>query len=136
MRLHGPVHGAGPFAAAVLERQALKCDPISDSRYRLRVNTMPAPRTLIAGNWKMNMLVAEGLALARGIDARARAESPGCGLVVCPPATILRPVSEAVAGGPVSTGGQDCHAEEKGAFTGDISAAMLDRKSTRLNSSH
>lgn len=86
---------------------------------------MAAPRMLIAGNWKMNMLAAEGVTLARGIDERVRAGMPDCDVLVCPPATILRLVSDALAGGPVKTGGQDCHNEASGAFTGDVSAAML-----------
>ncbi|MGE0255519.1 MAG: triose-phosphate isomerase [Alphaproteobacteria bacterium] len=84
-----------------------------------------ARRAMIAGNWKMNGLAADGLALVREIDRRARATPPGCDVVVCPPATLLRAVSGVAAGGPVATGGQDCHNEPKGAFTGEVSAAML-----------
>ena len=80
---------------------------------------------LIAGNWKMNGLRADGLALARDIAARASARSPACDLLVCPPATLIAAVGEAIAGSGVALGGQDCHAAEKGACTGDISAEML-----------
>lgn len=73
----------------------------------------------------MNMLAAEGITLARAIDERARAELPDCEMLVCPPATILRQVSDTLAGGPVKSGGQDCHNEPKGAFTGDVSAEMI-----------
>ena len=83
-------------------------------------------RKLIAGNWKMNNLAAEGRALAGVIgDYAAAADSLGCDLLVCPPATILQAVAEQLSGGPVAVGGQDCHAEPSGAYTGDISAAML-----------
>jgi triosephosphate isomerase len=86
---------------------------------------MAARGKLIAGNWKMNGLRAEGLALASNIAARASGGSPACELLVCPPATLVAAVGEAIAGSGVVLGGQDCHAAEKGAFTGEISAEML-----------
>jgi len=86
---------------------------------------MSARRMLIAGNWKMNGLCADGLALAKDITARAAAGAPRCDLLVCPPATLLCSVGEAIAGSAVALGGQDCAAAEKGAFTGDVSAEML-----------
>src|SRR6185503_92495 len=82
-------------------------------------------RKLAAGNWKMNGLQADGLALARDIVARVRQAAPACDLLLCPPATLLAPVSEAIAGSNVALGGQNCHAAEKGAHTGEISAPML-----------
>ncbi len=82
-------------------------------------------RKLIAGNWKMNGLKGTGGELARDLAARARAAAPDCDLLVCPPAQLLFPVGEALAGGPVRLGAQDCHAEPSGAHTGDIAAPML-----------
>ena len=82
-------------------------------------------RPLIAGNWKMNGLAAAGLALARDIAGRRAAADPGCDIVLCPPATLVRAVAEAVAGGAVAVGGQDCHAQASGAHTGDVAAPML-----------
>jgi triosephosphate isomerase len=81
-------------------------------------------KQLIAGNWKMNGLIADGLALARGLSART-AEPLACDLLVCPPATILVTVAAALAGSGIALGGQDCHAQAKGAHTGDLSAEML-----------
>jgi len=89
---------------------------------------MPHPRRpLIAGNWKMNGLAADGLALASDIAARAAEAGGGlaCDIAVAPPATILRDVAARLTGGPVIAGGQDCHTERAGAHTGDLSAAML-----------
>lgn len=80
-------------------------------------------RMLIAGNWKMNGLRADGLALAGAIAERAG--QVDCDLLICPPATLIAPVAEAMSGSPVSVGGQDCHFEDSGAHTGDVSAAML-----------
>jgi triosephosphate isomerase len=82
-------------------------------------------RKLAAGNWKMNGLTADGLALAREIVARARPAAPACDLLLCPPATLLAPVAAAIAGSNVALGGQNCHAASSGAHTGEISAAML-----------
>ncbi len=84
---------------------------------------MAAPKKLIAGNWKMNMLAADGVALARAVAADG--QGAACDLLVCPPATILAAVADAVAGSAVAVGGQDCHQAESGAYTGDVSAAML-----------
>ena len=84
---------------------------------------MAAPKKLIAGNWKMNMLAADGVALARAVAADG--QGAACDLLVCPPATILAAVADAVAGSAVAVGGQDCHEAESGAYTGDVSAAML-----------
>ena len=83
----------------------------------------PGVRPLIAGNWKMHGLRADGLELARAV-----ADGGGGGtaeLLVCPPFTLLREVSAALEGGPVRVGAQDCHAAAKGAHTGDVSAPML-----------
>jgi triosephosphate isomerase len=81
-----------------------------------------ARRTLIAGNWKMNGLRADGIALARDVAAGG---AHGADLLICPPATLLERIAEAVSGSSVAVGGQDCHAEASGAHTGDVSAEML-----------
>ena len=83
-------------------------------------------RKLIAGNWKMNMTRAEGVALASELAARLKAASPaGFDMLVCPPATLVAPVADALAGTALAVGGQDCSPHDKGAHTGDTSAAML-----------
>ena len=86
---------------------------------------MAAPRPLIAGNWKMNGLAADGLALARAVAERAAREALRCDLLVCPPATILSRIADALKGTTVAVGGQDCHAKPSGAHTGDVSAPMV-----------
>jgi triosephosphate isomerase len=84
-----------------------------------------ARRLLIAGNWKMNGLKADGLALAKGVAAKL-AESPvDADVLVCPPATLVDGVAQAVAGSALLVGGQDCHADKSGAHTGDTSAVAL-----------
>jgi triosephosphate isomerase len=86
---------------------------------------MALRRKLVAGNWKMNGLRSDGLALAAALATRAKAGLPNCDLLACPPATILAAVGEVLVGSGVALGGQDCAPAEKGAFTGDISAEML-----------
>jgi triosephosphate isomerase (TIM) len=84
-----------------------------------------ALKKLVAGNWKMNGLRGDGVALAEALAVRAKATPPVCNLLVCPPATIAAAVGEALVGSGIALGGQDCAPAEKGAFTGDISAEML-----------
>jgi triosephosphate isomerase (TIM) len=87
---------------------------------------MAKPRPLIAGNWKMNGLSAGGWALADAIVQGAKVLPPaGPELLVCPPATLIGLIAEAVAGSPVALGAQDCHTKESGAHTGDVAAPML-----------
>jgi len=84
---------------------------------------MTTRRKLIAGNWKMNLLRAEGVALAQAVAAGAgRADVD---YLVCPTATVLSSVADALQGRAPAVGGQDCHDQMSGAFTGDVSAEML-----------
>lgn len=81
---------------------------------------------LIAGNWKMNGLRADALALATGVaEGVKRGGWTDREVLVCPPATLLMAVAEAVKGSGVFVGGQNCHANASGAHTGDVSAEML-----------
>jgi triosephosphate isomerase len=85
----------------------------------------PGVRPFVCGNWKMN-----GLAASLGeIDAMRRAADAGeageAELGVCPPATLLAQAAAKLKGSRLALGAQDCSPEPSGAFTGDISAAML-----------
>jgi triosephosphate isomerase (TIM) len=81
-------------------------------------------RPLVAGNWKMNGLRSSVAELAQTM-AGAAALAGTTDLMICPPATLIAAFAECAQGSPVLIGGQDCHAEPAGAFTGDISAEML-----------
>ncbi|HNS72874.1 MAG TPA: triose-phosphate isomerase [bacterium] len=81
-------------------------------------------KRIIAGNWKMNKTVTEAAELARAVVGQMTAATE-TEVVLCPPFTDLTAVAAAIAGTPVKLGGQNLHWEEKGAFTGEISAAML-----------
>ena len=83
-----------------------------------------ARRPLIAGNWKMNGLTGSIAELDKVIVG-APAVAGATDLLICPPATLIAAFAARAAGHPVAIGGQDCHAEAAGAYTGDISAEML-----------
>lgn len=86
---------------------------------------------LVAGNWKMNGLGAslgEADALAKALQERAAA----CRVALCPPATLVERMGRVLTDTPVELGGQDCHAEVSGAFTGSVSAPMLADAGARL----
>jgi triosephosphate isomerase len=88
-------------------------------------------RPLIAGNWKMNGLKAslrEAQALADELARKPAASR----VALCPPATLIAQMAELLKGSEVLVGGQDCHAEASGAFTGDVSAEMLADAGARL----
>ena len=90
---------------------------------------MTAPQTIVAGNWKMNLDIAAGVALAASIagaaSAGAAAGAAGVNLIVCPPFVVLGAVRDAVAGSGVAVGAQNMHAVDSGAFTGEIAPPML-----------
>ena len=81
-------------------------------------------RPFIAGNWKMNLDRASAVALAEGVVKGAE-NVDGVDLAVCPASVHIAPVGEAVAGSNVGLGAQNMYHEPKGAFTGEVSAAML-----------
>jgi triosephosphate isomerase (TIM) len=81
-------------------------------------------RPLIAGNWKMNMSIADGVALVEQLKG-ALCCTTGADALVCPPAVLLKPIADAIKGSSIALGGQDMFWESKGAFTGQIAGGML-----------
>ncbi len=82
-------------------------------------------KKIVAGNWKMNTLPAEGVELAKNIVA-GRGEVCECvNFIVCPPYTHLSQVIETLKGTDIAVGAQDCATEAKGAYTGEVAAQML-----------
>ncbi|WP_296576909.1 triose-phosphate isomerase [Phreatobacter sp.] len=82
-------------------------------------------RPLVAGNWKMNgsrAALKELVTLAEGYDASLRGKVD---LMICPPAPLVFTAAATALGSRVAIGGQDCHPEASGAFTGEVSAEML-----------
>ena len=82
-----------------------------------------ALRPLIAGNWKMHGLAAQ-LHEIETIAASVHGRPPAADVLICVPATLLSRAVQAAAGR-IALGGEDCHAEASGPFTGDVSAGML-----------
>ncbi len=85
-------------------------------------------KVVVAGNWKMNKTYGEAVQLAQLVSDRLkRAWKDEVEVVLCPPATALRGVSNVFAFDKsyAKVGGQDCSAHDSGAYTGEVSAAML-----------
>jgi len=80
-------------------------------------------RPLIAGNWKMNLTLEGSVSLLKGLAQGVGPEAPE--VIVAPPFTALPVAAEVLKGTKISLAGQNVHWEEKGAFTGEISVAML-----------
>ena len=80
-------------------------------------------KAIIAGNWKMNNTASEGVALVKAIAPLVTEAT--CDVVVCVPAIDIPAVSEALKGTNIRLGAENVHFAEKGAYTGEISAAML-----------
>ena len=87
---------------------------------------MSKRRRLVVGNWKMYGRLTSGMVLARDLVEMADKHKPlDFDVVICPPATLVWPISEAVLGSPIMLGAQDCHTATHGAYTGDLGAAMF-----------
>lgn len=80
-------------------------------------------KAIIAGNWKMNNTASEGVTLVKAIAPLVKDAT--CDVVVCVPAIDIPAVSEALKGTNIMLGAENVHFAEKGAYTGEISAAML-----------
>jgi triosephosphate isomerase (TIM) len=101
-------------------------EPLDNSKGkkgRLKMPQRPVP--LVAGNWKMNGLVAELDVIAAVRDAVQAGQAGLAEVLICPPATLLKAGADLCKGSSVALGGQDCHTASSGAHTGDISAVML-----------
>lgn len=82
-------------------------------------------KKIVAGNWKMNTTVSEGVELAKAVAAKSAEVPAGVGLVVAPPFTHLVSVAEALKGSKVALSAQNCADKEKGAYTGEVAVNML-----------
>lgn len=82
-------------------------------------------RKLIAGNWKMNASLAANEALVRALLEGLQGAAPAADMVLCAPAPYLAQLQTLLQGSPIAWGAQDVSAHEQGAYTGEVSAAML-----------
>ena len=82
-------------------------------------------KNIVAGNWKMNTTVAEGVALAKEVNSAVAAAKPNCDVIVCVPFTPLVPVAEAIDTAILGLGAENCADHASGAYTGEVSASMV-----------
>ena len=82
-------------------------------------------KKIVAGNWKMNTNLQEGIELAKAVAAKSVETPENVGLIVAAPFTHLCAVAEAVKGSKVEVSAQNCADHEKGAYTGEVSVGML-----------
>lgn len=82
-------------------------------------------KKIVAGNWKMNETLQEGIKLAKEINDLLKADKPNCGVVICTPFIHLASVAPLLDKELVGLGAEDCANKDKGAYTGEVSAAMV-----------
>jgi triosephosphate isomerase len=82
-------------------------------------------KKIVAGNWKMNLNLQEGVALAKELNEALKAEKPNCDVVICTPFIHLASVANVLEGSVIGLGAENCADKEKGAFTGEVSAEMV-----------
>ena len=82
-------------------------------------------KKIVAGNWKMNLNLQEGIALAKELNEALAADKPNCDVVICTPFIHLASVAQVLEGSVIGLGAENCADKEKGAFTGEVSAEMI-----------
>ncbi|MBP5278332.1 MAG: triose-phosphate isomerase [Prevotella sp.] len=82
-------------------------------------------RKIVAGNWKMNMNLQDGIALAKELNDTLTAEKPNCGVVICTPFIHLASIAQFLNQDVVALGAENCADKAKGAYTGEVSAEMV-----------
>jgi len=82
-------------------------------------------KKIVAGNWKMNMDLAEGLKFAEAIDTYFKSKPSKAEVILCTPFIHLAGASEILKNGSVRLGAQNCASETAGAYTGEVSASMI-----------
>jgi triosephosphate isomerase len=82
-------------------------------------------KKIVAGNWKMNMNLQDGIALAKELNDTLKADKPNCGVVICTPFIHLASIAQFLDQDIIGLGAENCADKEKGAFTGEVSAEMV-----------
>ena len=106
------------------EQRLLKNEQ-SKKLYQLLKRKRNMRKKIVAGNWKMNETLQEGVALATEINNALKADKPNCDVVICTPFIHLASVANVLDKDLVKLGAEDCANKEKGAYTGEVSAAMV-----------
>jgi len=82
-------------------------------------------KKIVAGNWKMNMNLQDGIALAKELNETLKADKPNCGVVICTPFIHLASIAQFLDQNIIGLGAENCADKEKGAYTGEVSAEMV-----------
>ena len=97
----------------------------SNKIYKLLKRKKKMRKKIVAGNWKMNMNLQDGIALAKELNETLTAEKPNCGVVICTPFIHLASTAQFLNQEVIGLGAENCADKEKGAFTGEVSAEMV-----------
>ena len=82
-------------------------------------------KKIVAGNWKMNMNLQDGIALAKELNETLKADKPNCGVVICTPFIHLASIAQFLDQDVIGLGAENCADKDKGAYTGEVSAEMV-----------
>ena len=82
-------------------------------------------KKIVAGNWKMNMNLQDGVALAKELNDTLTAQKPNCGVIICTPFIHLASIAQFLDQSVIGLGAENCADKEKGAYTGEVSAEMV-----------
>ena len=82
-------------------------------------------KKIVAGNWKMNLNLQEGVALAKELNAALAADKSNCDVIICTPFIHLASVAQVLDQNVIGLGAENCADKAKGAFTGEVSAEMV-----------
>ena len=82
-------------------------------------------KKIVAGNWKMNMNLQDGIALAKELNDTLTNEKPNCGVIICTPFIHLASIAQFLNQDVIGLGAENCADKEKGAYTGEVSAEMV-----------
>ena len=93
--------------------------------YQLFKKKKTMRKKIVAGNWKMNMNLQDGIALAKELNETLTAEKPNCGVVICTPFIHLASIAQFLNQEVIGLGAENCADKEKGAYTGEVSAEMV-----------
>ncbi len=93
--------------------------------FNLNKNKKTMRKKIVAGNWKMNMNLQDGIALAKELNETLKADKPNCGVVICTPFIHLASIAQFLDQDIIGLGAENCADKEKGAFTGEVSAEMV-----------
>ena len=88
-------------------------------------------KNIVAGNWKMNTTLDEGVELANDINTLLKERKHNCEVIICVPFTHLTSINAVIEPELIGLGAENCSEHEKGAYTGEVSASMI--KSTGAN---